>query len=329
MPLLPEYARYLRELASLGSPQIWEVPLEHARATYRQMRPRNSGLAVSDVRECSVPVQGDDITVRVYTPNGELPQPALVYCHGGGWVIGDLDTADTPCRFLCRESQSVVVSVAYRRAPEHRFPVAAEDAYAALLWTVAHAEELGIDRKRVAVAGDSAGGNLAAVSALMGRDRAGPGIAFQLLINPVTDGRSLDTESYLKYGEGYVLERAVMRWFWDQYVPDPSDRRHPYASPLASPDLSGLPPALVMTAEFDPLRSEGAAYGARLTQFGVRASVVDHRGFMHDFVAHTETVPAVRKAMERACKALKSACMTDSENARQTGRATLDHIVRK
>ena len=227
--------------------------------------------------------------------------------HGGGWVIGDLDTADRQSREVCRGTGALVVSVDYRLAPEHRFPAAAEDCYAATRWAAEHASDHEGDATRLAVAGDSAGGNLAAVVAQMARDRGGPRLVFQLLVYPVTDGVDNDWPSYRDNGDGYLLTTAAMGWFWNHYAPSAADRRNPYASPLKAESLAGLPPALVMTAEFDPLRDEGEAYARALATAGVDAELVRYDGFIHGFFSHTGTIPATRKAMEKACNALSAA----------------------
>jgi acetyl esterase len=222
--------------------------------------------------------------VRVYTPAGEPPFPLLVYFHGGGWTIGNVDIGDAPCRALTNAAGAVVVSVEYRLGPEHKFPAPLEDCYAATAWAAlmaAHApDQLGGDPDRLVVIGDSAGGNLAAAVALMARDRGGPKIARQVLIYPVTDHR-FDTPSYRDCAEGYLLTREAMRWFWRHYLHNRAEGRHPYASPLRAGDLAGLPPALIVTCEYDPLRDEGEAYGARLRAAGVPAKVSRYDGMIH------------------------------------------------
>jgi acetyl esterase len=209
------------------------------------MRSRTAALGpfdeVAAVGEHRVPVTDGEITVRLYSPGGSGPRPVLVFYHGGGWVIGDLDTHDGVCRSLTNAAGCVVASLDYRLAPEGKYPVAAEDSYAALQWIVANATRLGVDPRRVAVGGDSAGGNLSAVVSLMARDRGGPTLVYQALIYPVTH-HSLDTPSYLENAAGYVLTREAMRWFWRHYVAREEQGREPVASPLRAPGLAGLPP---------------------------------------------------------------------------------------
>ena len=305
--LIPEYVLFLQQLEALGAPPIPEVPLDICRETFRNLHRIREDLVVGTVEDVQLRVEAGSIAGRFYVPNCSGPHPLIVYFHGGGWVIGDLDTADEQCRELCLGTNAAVLSVDYRRAPEHCFPVGAEDAYAGLLWAVGNSRELNLDESRVAVAGDSAGGNLAAVVCMMSRDRGGPLLKFQLLVYPVTDGRSFDTASYVENAVGFMLTAEVMEWFWDKYVPNHMDRRNPYASPLASPDLSNLPPALILTAEYDPLRDEGAAYCARLRETGLSAELIQYDGFIHGFFEHTGQIPATRQAMTDACEAISEA----------------------
>ncbi|MBN1532007.1 MAG: alpha/beta hydrolase, partial [Spirochaetes bacterium] len=216
-----------------------------------------------------IPVPGGTIPVRIYLPRRGTPLPVVVYYHGGGWFMGNIDTHDGICRLLAQRSEAAVVSVGYRLAPEYTFPAAAEDAYAGLLWAQAHAATFGGDGSRMAVMGDSAGGNLAAAVALMARDRKGPTLSYQVLVYPVTDAASTDTGSYRAFASGYYLTKKYMEKFIALYLPDPKDRRDPRVSPLMAEDLSGLPPATVFTAEFDILRDEGEAYAGRLEAAGV------------------------------------------------------------
>jgi acetyl esterase len=264
---------------------------------------------VARVENRVVPGPDGPIPVRIYwpesTPTG--PLPALVYFHGGGWVICDLDTHDPTCRAITNAVACVVVSVDYRLAPEHKFPAAAEDAYAATAWVAANAVELDVDAARIAVGGDSAGGNLTASVALMARDRHGPDLMFQLMVYPVTDITALDTPSYRENGEGYFLTTRKMDRYRRHYLADLDDATHPYASPLQADDLSRLPPALVITAEFDPLRDEGEAYAARLQKAGVTASATRYDGMFHGFFALGMLLDGAKQANEEAYAALREA----------------------
>jgi acetyl esterase len=242
-------------------------------------------IPAPDCTGACTPGSGADIPVRVYTPEGEGPYPILVYFHGGGWVLGDLEAQDADCRNIADGAGCVVVSVDYRLAPEHKFPGPAEDAYRGTCWVAENANHIGDvraagERALLAVGGTSAGGNLAAVVALMARDRGGPPLACQVLTVPVTDYR-FDTDSYRKNGEHYVLTTGEMQWFWKHYLARADDGVDPYASPLRAPDLSLLPPALIQTAEFDPLRDEGRAYAERLSAAGVPVTYRCYDGMIH------------------------------------------------
>jgi acetyl esterase len=221
------------------------------------------------------------------------PAPVVVYLHGGGWVLCGLETHDTGCRTLADRLGAVVISVDYRRAPEDQFPAAAEDSYAATVWAAGQARELGGDPARMVVAGDSAGGNLAAAVALMARDRGGPAIAYQLLVYPVIDV-ARNTMSYRENATGYYLTAQHMQWYWEQYL-GPADGHDPYASPIYA-DLAGLPPALIVTAEHDPLRDEGEAYAEALQRAGVDATARRYAGMFHGFFNMTEHLAGARDA---------------------------------
>lgn len=311
MPLMADVRAFLDQLAANRPAPVADpaAAVAASRAGYRLMQPQAPELAVGSVTDQQIPGPAGLIPVRVYRPAanpGGGPLAVIVNFHGGGFVIGDLDTADAQCREMCRRTAAVVVSVDYRLAPEHRFPAAAEDCFAATSWVAAQAAALGVDATRLAVAGDSAGGNLAAVVAMMARDRGGPAIAFQLLVYPVTDC-NFDTGSYRSNGDGYLLTAATMRWFFDHYAPPPIDRTHPHLSPLRASSFANLPPALVMTAEFDPLRDEGEAYAQRLRESGVAAQALRMDGHIHGFFATTRQLPSTVPAMEQACAALRQA----------------------
>jgi len=251
------------------------------------------------------PASGE-ILARVYTPKGDGPFPVLVYFHGGGWVIANLDVYEPSCRALCNAAECVVVSVAYRQAPEHKYPAAAEDAYAATQWVMANAAKLGGDPARVAIGGESAGGNLATVTCLRARDKGEKLPIAQLLIYPVTDSR-MDTPSYTENKNAKPLNAAMMAWFWKHYLSSEEDWRHPYASPMRAPDLSGLPPATVITAELDPLRDEGEAYAKRLSEAGVEVRATRYDGVTHEFFGLAGVVSTAKDALQEAADALKEA----------------------
>jgi acetyl esterase len=286
--LADEAAAVIAEREEQGIPSFSELSVPGARAWMEELNAFDPAALdpVASVRDLSIPGPGGPLTVRQYTPetDGGGPYPVLVYLHGGGWVIGSVDTHDATCRAFADAADCVVVSVDYRRAPEHPFPAPLEDCYAALEWVVSHAGVLDADPDRVAIAGDSAGGNLAAAVAQLARDRDGPALVHQLLIYPVTD-HAFDTESYAENAEGYVLTRDGMQWGWDRYLDRPVDGANPYASPLRAHDLGDLPSATVVTAGFDPLRDEGVAYADRLAAAGVDVAHRHYEGMIHGFAS--------------------------------------------
>ena len=262
---------------------------------------------VAAVDDGHIPGPDDEIPVRVYRPAIEGgPRPGVVYFHGGGFVICDLDSHDGACRRLANASGAVVVSVDYRLAPEHPWPAAPEDAYAATRWVADHAAELGIDDARLALAGDSAGGNLTAVVALMARDRGGPPLAFQLLVYPVIDLGSTRAQyaSQRENGEGYFLTVPQMEWYRRQYLADEAHGEQPYASPIKASSLAGLPPACIVTAEMDPLRDEGEAYGGALEAAGVPVTVHRAPGMFHGFFNMDAVLDGSKDAQRVAFDAL-------------------------
>src|SRR5262245_55446674 len=262
--------------------------------------------AVARVENRTIPGPAGEIPVRVYTPAGKAPFPGLVYFHGGGFVLCNLDSHDGVCRGLANAAGCVVVSIDYRLAPEHPYPAAPEDCYAATQWVAKNGSELGIDVSRIAVGGDSAGGNLTAVTALMARDRGGPALRFQLMIYPVTDC-AFDTPSYRENGEGYFLTTGMMRWFWQKYLPDPKQAGEGYASPLRAANLGSLPPGLCITAGYDPLRNEGEAYAERLRKAGVDVRTSRYPGMFHGFFGMTAQLEKAREALAEASAALRAA----------------------
>ena len=258
------------------------------------------------VEDRVIPGPGGDLPVRIYTPEGAT-DGAILYFHGGGWVICNLDTHDGPCRALANLSGSTLISVDYRLAPEAKYPAAAEDCYAATCWVSEHAAELGIDASRIAVAGDSAGGNLAAVVAQMARDRGGPSLAFQVLVYPVTD-RDFSTGSYAEHGDsGDLLSATDMAWYWDHYLESAEQAAEPYAAPLQADDLSGLPAALVITAEYDVLRDEGEAYARSLEAAGVPTTLSRYDGVFHGFFNMAPMLDKATAAQAEAGAALRAA----------------------
>ena len=260
---------------------------------------------VEAVEDRTIPGPATDLPVRVFTPEGRGPFPLVVFFHGGGWTLGDLDTHDPMCRALCAGAGCVVVSVGYRLAPEHRFPAASDDALAATRWVEDHAAEVGGDQSGIALAGDSAGGNLAAATTLRIRDEGGPTLRGQLLIYPGLGYPSPPTPSYVENAEGYGMTREAATWFWDQYLGDRTHATNPLAAPLLAPDLSGLPPALVVTAEYDVLRDEGELYARRLRVAGVPARSSRYDGVHHRFAEMIGILDQAGQALDEMCTWLR------------------------
>ena len=305
MPLAPEYEAMFAQLAEQPpGPALWEMSPAEGREFYRAMRPVNPELAVNDTRDTTVPGTLGEIPVRIYTPQADGPHGVLVYFHGGGWVIGDVDTCDSVCQEICTLANLIVVSVDYRMAPEDVYPAAVTDSYDVVAWVASSTAELASNGK-IGVAGESAGGNLSAVVAQKARDENGPTIDFQCLLYPVTD-IDMTRQSYADNGSGYILETEAMNWFWDTYCPDKGRRTEAYATPLNAASLAGLPPALVITAEFDPLRDEGKAYADALTAAGNTAEYLCCDGMVHDFFAMAALFPSARTGFLHAVEALKT-----------------------
>ncbi|WP_257297942.1 alpha/beta hydrolase [Haloarchaeobius sp. FL176] len=282
----PQVQALLTMIESMDAPKPHEMSPQQARATMDPLFARAAGEEPVDaVEDRTIPGPGGDIPVRIYRPESEGPHPTVVFFHGGGFVIGNLDTHDAVCRALTNEAEAVVVSVDYRLAPEHPFPAAVADAHAATEWASDHLDELG-GNGFLAVAGDSAGGTLTAVTCLLARDR-GPDIDHQCLVYPAT-AADADPETFPSReanAEGYFLETADMEWFFEQYIADEFDAYNPLAFPLQARDLSGVPPALVITAGFDPLRDEGRAYAERLEAAGVDTTYREFEGMVHGFIS--------------------------------------------
>ena len=264
-----------------------------------------STIDIAQVEDCEIPGPLGPIPARIYRPDGEAPKPVIVYYHGGGWVLGSLASHDDVCRGLAQGVDAVVVAVDYRMAPEDRFPAAVEDADAALVWTHAHASEFGGDPNRLAVAGDSAGGNLAAVAAVRARDSGGPGLRFQLLVYPVTD-YEFTSRSMNDNAEGYYLTRDAMRWFYDQYLNDRGEGADPRVSPQRAADLGGLPPAFVLTMEYDPLRDQGLAYAEAMRAAGTMVESKTYAGLFHGCFSMSGQIDAAKVAFDDAVLALRA-----------------------
>jgi len=308
MPLDPQVQTLMDQMAALNAPPIHTLTPELVRMGIKMQleNDTNEPESVAQVVNRTIPGPTGELPVRIYTPAGSGPFPALVFFHGGGWVICDLDTHDNLCRSLCNEAGCVVVSVDYRLAPEHKFPAAPEDCYAAAMWVAGHAAEINADSGKIAIGGDSAGGNLTAVVAQMVRDQGGPHLALQLLIYPATDFTS-DGPSIRENGQDYFLTIDDMNWFMNYYLNSDADKKNPLASPMQSANLHSLPTALVITAEYDPLRDEGETYGKRLKEAGVPVAISRYNGMIHGFLTLEPLTDKGKQAREECAQALRTA----------------------
>ncbi|WP_330250267.1 alpha/beta hydrolase [Nocardia sp. NBC_00565] len=307
--LHPQVQAYLDRLARADFGDLHTFTPEQARAGWRrQIALLGEPEPVAHVEDRTIPGVDGPLPIRIYTPHGDGPFPALVFFHGGGFMLGDLDTHDGLCRSLANGAECVVISVDYPRAPEHKFPAAPDACFTATRWVAEQATSIGVDAGRIAVGGDSAGGNLAAVVARMARDQAGPALVFQLLIYPDLDFRRTNFSIREYAGEYGNITRDGQHWFMDNYLNSAAEKLDPRVSPLLAPDLADLPAALIITAEFDALRDEGEQYGARLDEAGVPVTVTRYPGMIHEFVRHPfddserarlDSATALRKAFTR------------------------------
>jgi acetyl esterase len=305
--LYPEVRALLEAVEAAGAPPIETLSPGDARQAAIDALKATGGQPeeVGRVENLRIPHPERPIPIRIFTPAAEGPFPCLVYFHGGGWVVCDLDTHDAVCRAISRRAAAVVVAVDYRLSPEYKFPAAVEDCYTATQWVADNAVRLRIDPRRIAVGGDSAGGTLSTVMCLKSRDERGPALALQVLVYPVTNLASFETASYREFAEGYYLTRAEMEWFRGHYLARTEDAQNPYASPLLAPDLRGLPPALVITAECDTLRDEGEAYAKRLAEAGVEVTCTRYGGMIHPFFSLGGVFSQGRRAVEQVAAAVR------------------------
>jgi acetyl esterase len=313
VPLDRHVKALLDQVAAMGAPKFWEIGPQAARAAMKVSIFRTNEDPCGEIRDSSLPGPKGEIGVRVYTPLDSPASllPGLIFFHGGGFVLGDLETHDGLCRVLANESGCRVVSVDYRLAPEHPFPAAVEDCVAATEWVAENAGTFGVDASRIAVGGDSAGGNLAAVVAIIAKQSGAPRLRFQLLIYPVAQLGGAETVSMRENGKGYFLEKASMEWFTKLYCPDSDQRTDARLSPLLARDVTGLPPAYVVTAGFDPLRDEGKAYADKLDAAGVPVTYVNYPGMVHGFFSFRGLVPKAREAVAAASAAVRVALTSE------------------
>ena len=288
MELDPKAKALLTAIAATGEIDIDAIPLGVARTQIekRFAKMKIPVRTVGSVLESSFMGPGGEIAVRIYIPAGKGPFPVIVFFHGGGWVLFHLDTYDPICTHLCTASACIVVSVDYRLAPENKFPAATDDCLAATRWIAVHCTEWNGDPDRIFLAGDSAGGNLATVTAIRIRDECGPTLKGQVMIYPVTDYFEPEKLSYVEFADGFGLTKNDMFWFWDKYLENKADALSPNASPLRVPSLSGLPPALVIVSGYDPLRDEGIAYANRLKEAGNPVTLSVYHDMIHGFISY-------------------------------------------
>ncbi|MGI2329084.1 alpha/beta hydrolase [Planococcus sp. YIM B11945] len=306
MPVNPKIQFFLDQLNTMPAipmDQITPEAMRNSEASQLSAQPKEP---VEKVEDKTIALAGRTIPIRVYTPKGDAPFPALVFYHGGGWVLGSIESHDAICRELANLASCVVISVEYRLAPEHKFPAAVEDAYESLEWVASHAAELGIDHERIAVGGDSAGGNLATVASLIASERQGPNVVHQLLLYPST-GPAAGYPSMAENAKGYLLTGDMMSWFQTQYLQSNEDRVHPYLSPILSDNLEGLPPATILTAQYDPLRDVGIAYAEKLKAEGVAVFHKNYDDLIHGFANFSGFVPEARQAVADGAEELKKA----------------------
>ncbi len=302
--------------AQQKAPQLHELSPQEARKVQQETSKQLDVIAnykpdkMHRVTNTVFENEGHQIPVRIYQPIPDDDLPVLMFFHGGGFVIGNIEIYDMLCRRLARLSQCLVISVDYRLAPEHKYPAAPKDCYAATVWAAQNATQYGGDTSKIAVCGDSAGGNLATVVCMMARDQSGPEISYQVLIYPTTDG-SLSSPTIQELAEGYLLTKSLMQWFLDHYKSKDSDIEEAYFSPLNADDVSNLPPALIITAEYDPLKAEGRAYAEKLQSAGVPVHFIEFKGMIHVFVQMPKLLKAARKAHQLIASELRTVFSID------------------
>ncbi len=306
MPIDPDVAAIVQEVTGGVDLDFSAISLDIVRDGFRGLSAQVEKSPVHRVEDRALPGPAGDVPVRIYSPGEGGGRPALLFFHGGGFVTGDIESHDPLCREIANRADCVVVSVDYRLAPEHRFPAAPEDCYAALRWVAEHGAEIGVDTTRLAIAGDSAGGNMAAVVALLCLERGGPALRHQVLIYPVIDP-SCDSASQHENGSGYMLTQTTMRWFWAQYLNDESEASLPTVCPMRAERVDGLPPTTVLTAEFDPLRDEGETYAAKLTEAGIPTELTRYEGQVHGFLSFAHRMERAEAAIAQVAEVLRKA----------------------
>ena len=304
MSLAPEIKAFLEASAAAGLPQVWEAPVDVIRKN-TQSRPALAGPVepLCEVVNRFIPGPTADLPIRIYRPTTASNAPAIVYFHGGGWVLNFLDIYDASLARLANQSGATIISVNYQKAPEHPFPIPFDDCYATLLWVIANASALNIDPRKIGVAGDSAGANLASGVAIKARDNE-IDLAFQLLIYPCND-RNFETESYINNATGYGLSTQAMQWFWDQYLQGSQHDINPYAVPMRAESFSRVAPAIIITAQYDPLMSDGQKYAELLERDGVSVIYREYAGMIHGFFTNMAVTPVAREAIDLVAVEIK------------------------
>ena len=304
MSLAPEIQAYLKRLEALKLPQVWEAPVDVIRRN-TQGRVVTSGPveAIQEISNRFIPGPTADLPIRIYRPTTDTNAPAIIYFHGGGWVLNFLDIYDASLARLANQTGAVIISVNYQKAPEHPFPVPFDDCYETLLWSIANAENLGIDENRIGIAGDSAGANLASGVAIKARDN-NVALAFQILIYPCND-RSFETNSYKENATGYGLSTQAMQWFWDQYLQGASHDENAYAIPMRAASFKGLAPAIIITAQYDPLLDDGEKYAELLQGDGVPVIYRSYEGMIHGFFSNMAITPTAQEAIDFVASEVK------------------------
>lgn len=307
-PFHPQVQAIRDRLEAEPVPPLYTLPIEEARARDVEGATTTAGPpeAVANVSDFVIPGQAGDLAARMYRFADDQALPALVYFFGGGWSLGSLETSDAVCRMITNRAKCASIAVSYRLAPEHKFPAAVLDCHQGVSWVAEHAAELGIDEGKIAVGGDSSGGNLAAAVTLLAKERGGPRLIHQLLVYPNTDAAA-DTESMREITDEVFFNVNSVKWYWGMYLKSADDAGNPLASPLRAADLSGLPPATIITAELDPLRDESELYAKRLAEHGVRAEVIRYDGMMHGFFTMVGMLDTAREAVSTASARLASA----------------------
>lgn len=305
MTLRPEYVKLLQELTASGTPEVWEVPVSQTRKLSQAKLNNLSQLApLHSITDRYIPGPTSDIHIRIFRPNDSKDLPCIIHFHGSGWTLGFIDLFNPSLSMLSQESESIVIAVNYKKAPEHPFPEPFNDCYAALEWVVENRAQLGVDLKNISVSGDSAGGNLAAAVALRCRDENLVTLASQLLIYPCTN-RDFSTRSYREMATGYRLSTKSMQWFWDQYIQDEGQTSNPYACPAVAPSFKDLPPAVIITAQYDPLTSDGENYRDLLLRDGVSVVYREFPGVIHGFFNEPEITVVTHEAISFLSQQLK------------------------